>query len=565
MARFGLSPYSNPIEAGIDSFAKLSNVFNQRDRLELDRQDAGQRQHLRDQEIQRGQQQQQEYEAAAPERDLAHQEKRMKAAQSILAGPIDQGTVEMNQAMAEGREWKPSDDALAAGVVLHDITHYSNDMGEAMQQAKASIGLARKLSEATPALAKHMQENPKGMINNQTIPGIEEDINAALGNSKLLGGKKAVGVIYDTEKNIVVPVLVGEDGQPAPAMDKQMSISELKSLVQHNATAANYIIATRGVLHGADDATVKKVTAKAEELHKNLAAAEVMDEIDEVDEDNKQIPASEQAKQFIKLMNAKGISVSKADAEERFRKPTKPRNLQKLTVGAGTDKEQEILVNPDAEDETGNAKVVFKGEPREVSKTRREGGGSDLALEMRRERMDAKKEKDSQARYDKLYKESMVNLRKDPAWKDSSNEEIEVEADRVARSRIDGKPAGPSPERAAKATKIQPLKDDFSAINDGMFGTDKTYKIESALKKGWSKEEVTQAAKGTPMADAVKSYDFNKTPKTSVAEKREIPSKSKAKESNDMPNPVQYTGKILRDNQTGKRYKSDGKRWNEIA
>jgi hypothetical protein len=65
------------------------------------------------------------------------------------------------------------------------------------------------------------------------------------------------------------------------------------------------------------------------------------------------------------------------------------------------------------------------------------------------------------------------------------------------------------------------------------------------------------------MKDAVKNYKFSAKPAERKMNAKQ-PEK-KAVESNTRPDPSQYKGKIMNDKLDGKRYKSDGKKWNEIT
>ena len=68
----------------------------------------------------------------------------------------------------------------------------------------------------------------------------------------------------------------------------------------------------------------------------------------------------------------------------------------------------------------------------------------------------------------------------------------------------------------------------------GMGGTDKEYSIDSARRQGWSKADIQEAAKGTPLEKTVKKYDFNK-PVASKPAKKMTPQSTSSKSGKKAP------------------------------
>ena len=86
----------------------------------------------------------------------------------------------------------------------------------------------------------------------------------------------------------------------------------------------------------------------------------------------------------------------------------------------------------------------------------------------------------------------------------------------------------------------------------------------------YSDQELKKVFTGDRGKKALEKYQSNKTPiakKNAASSTRELPEAKTTggKDLNEMPVPSSAKGKIIRDNKTGKRYKSDGKKWNEIA
>ena len=195
-----------------------------------------------------------------------------------------------------------------------------------------------------------------------------------------------------------------------------------------------------------------------------------------------------------------------------------------------TDREEGRDLKRDTADQRIKESEERRADRKEEVKGRESIQREGLALrgELARGRNDDKKEKQATARRDKLINENLGKLASSPDWKDKEYAERRAEAERLADSTMGGKSTAPTESKADKEQKIAPLKEDFAGVKDstlGVGGTDKDYKIESARKQGWTKEQIKAAAAGTPMADAVKKYDFNKP----VKQERSVPAREKAK------------------------------------
>ena len=301
MARFmGLSPYSNPIEAGIKTFSDLSNVFNQRDEMDIRRraadredQEATQRRQLNDIRLSSAQREDQEAIEDAPIRKMERETKKKDLAAKIATqtyGPgLTEAMIEYKSAMAEGRPPKLSVNAIANVLgFADDHSHFGskeNKMGDHVRQATAANDVVRGLARIGPALEQYSQQTGQAAhrIDNSNAPGFIDDINTMLkGSSFLPNGKqvKAIGVDMSsgeatfqvTDKGGNLEILKGDDGKT-----NRFSISDLQHMANNSAEFGTYLVSAYGQVHG-NDKLMEEVSKKKAELAMSHKAAEVLDE-----------------------------------------------------------------------------------------------------------------------------------------------------------------------------------------------------------------------------------------------------------------------------------------------
>jgi hypothetical protein len=539
--RFGLSPDANPIASALDSYSKLSNTFIQQDQnkraqreSDLRDQRATEEEPVRQLELQSrsgrakaevGQQEEDERVKSIAKEDRPHLDK-IHAFRAQLAQAQIDGTAPP----------EPDLETIEAG------THFAlksgfKDIHEAAGVTAANAQLAQVLPGVHQEVVKAIQGGQKqGRIDNPQLIGL---VNKA----QVFGKQPISSFLFDEEGNVIpVGPTVDKDGKatmPQPFTDEKGNVIKIpsKQLYQqtaHMAGAASFIT---GIAAAHDAVTDPKALATLEArattatTERNISKTQAA--FQKWLADNPDATVTVQRSKLSELAGANGIDSKTAKGLETNviqEKTTKPRNLQKLQSGAS-----DVLIDPDAE---GGPKQVWKGAPKPKQET---GGGLGLPTK-------------AELRRDKFVKEAKADLLKDPEWSTVPVDEREAEAERIADARISGKTPGKNPEKVAAKEKIKPLKDHFSGVEESTFGfggTDKKYAIESALKQGWTKEDIKSAAAGTPMADAVKDYDFTKPVKKKEAAASDLPTVGKA-------------GKILTDNQTGKRYKSDGKSWKPL-
>lgn len=182
-------------------------------------------------------------------------------------------------------------------------------------------------------------------------------------------------------------------------------------------------------------------------------------------------------------------------------------------------------------------------------------------LETRRLDRREKLEEKQKAKRDTRIKEHIASIRK--VEPEISEEEAQDRAKKLVDAEDSGKEAFTTDDKKKK--RLQPLKDKFGKVEKD--GLNAGFLVKSAVEKGWSEEDIKVAAGDAPKSvqDAVEKYyrKASEEPARKVDNPRKAATKDK-KSMDTMPLPNQYVNKILRDKTTGKRYKSDGKRWNEI-
>jgi len=206
MARFmGLSPYSNPIESGVDTFAKLNNVFNQQDQLEIQKKDAEQRQQMNSLTIQ-------EETDAMPAKKAQSEALKLKAEHEIVRPHIASAMVKNEQARQAGTMPEYSGDEIDAIMHLNkEAPLLDNDPNESIKQISALHNIQGTMAQVTPALMQSAQKLPEGQrkvrINDQNAPGLVDNFNVAF--KKMLNGKQAESFLIDMDQGTIIPVVRG--------------------------------------------------------------------------------------------------------------------------------------------------------------------------------------------------------------------------------------------------------------------------------------------------------------------------------------------------------------------
>ncbi len=218
--------------------------------------------------------------------------------------------------------------------------------------------------------------------------------------------------------------------------------------------------------------------------------------------------------------------------------------------------EQGLVPGAPDPDARVNKQITALGE-RQDKELRAMGARQDKTIAAQSALVDKKesikeKKDDSEKKGEKLKKDIETRLYHDPAWKDRPNEEVDAEVERQYKLKSEGKPV----TKSEASSKISPLVDKFKSLNANEH--DIPYTVESAAKK-WPEADVRAAAKQSgkkAVQDAVAGY-YSNHPGAKPQTRKAIAT------SESMPDATKYSGKHLTDHQTGKEYKSDGKKWVE--
>jgi hypothetical protein len=522
MARFGLSPYANPIESGVDTFVKLNSVFNSNDRMKLEQQQNDRAQQESDRRGRMDEQKQQEWEADAPIREGEHK-KKLQDIETAEYGPHWQSAEqEFHTAATEGRQPAFTPAQTAAVEV-------------AAKRSKVDLEAVNDLAAHLPKWMGAVQQSPQKQIKIDD-PKIIEDFNRTYGQQ--LGGKAAKAVYFDKDRNAFAFGVDDGKGGTEPLTDKEGKYvlqlpadKVIKDVLQHG--IASGIVQTARM--NTDPDYRKAVEKEALTQKENIIQQHALSKVDT------EASTSEQRKQFLQALADLGSSVpvkERAALAKEFveEKPAKTRNLMKVTSGTS-----EVLVDPEAE---GGPKEVWKGAPQPKKEA------DPYVSESRRQRADDRKEKDTSKRRDTLVKEKLAILNKDPNWQDKEFAERQNEAETQADAQISGKPA-PKQQGAGNVKTLTGWMKGLAP--EGTFsGTNMKETVKGAIDQGHTVADLRAAANSLP----AKSED-------DIKRKNQL---LKAINGTDeKPAPAQYKGEILTDKQSGKRYKSDGKSWNELS
>lgn len=329
MARFGLSPYSNPVQSGIESYATLNRVFNDNDRVEMDKQDSALRRDVTTQNLARSRQEQEWAEQDRPAVEAKNNAIVLAARQKPLHQALTKGMIKTNLALSEGRQAEYDVEDMAAVLVLQeDAVGYKNDEDGALQQAMAFNNLNMKLSEIAPKLAEAGKTQKKMRVGNKNIPGVMDDVNIAF--SEYFGGNTAESMILDLEQGVMVPVMQNEDGSTKLLTKEDGAVASIPidtfmNLVNYNGQFGSHLIATYGQLNG-NDALMKEVLEAKKEMRFNMDHAEALDQIPEG------TPPAEARKKYSAFMAKKNHKVESAALDKLFPKANRTGLGGKATV-----------------------------------------------------------------------------------------------------------------------------------------------------------------------------------------------------------------------------------------
>lgn len=567
MARFGLSPYSDPVESALKSFGSGLQDISLLKQLTSGNQEREAQQHrqLMDLNIQNAQQRNQEYQDDSENRALDRQTKNNDLHTKIAKQTYGPGIEEAMQTLKQGPgpDGKPlplSANAIASVLGFADEhSHFGgtkNDEADHVQQAVAANKVQQRLIQIGPVLQQHTQQTGQTAhrIDNTNAPGFIDDINAAFKGSSLFDGKEVQALGVDTKTGEVSVLVKGKEGPEILKDDKgqpkKFTVPDLQNMANKSASFGNLVLSAYGQLNG-NDANMKEVETQKKQIAATHGRLATLDEYADWETKNPDATVAQKRTQIQKIGAKNNVDETTLDkiAKEQIQEKT-VNNPRSALAG------KETIVD---------GKRVYldnDGNPTGVIVPPKDRAPVDPVVEeMRQQRLDDAKDKrqrEIKEDHAKLVKEKAAIIQRTDDGKTMSDDEIQEEAERLAKAQESGSKPGKS-GRKIESERLKPLKDDFSNISEGFMGlraTDTSYKIESAIKKGWSRDEIKKAAKGTPMEAAVNEYDFSKS---TGKKSRELP------EMNSMPAASSYNGKIIRDNQTGKRYKSDGKKWNEIA
>jgi len=154
-------------------------------------------------------------------------------------------------------------------------------------------------------------------------------------------------------------------------------------------------------------------------------------------------------------------------------------------------------------------------------------------------------------------------LRKNAADDPAVSEQIfQKEQQRNQLLGLEAQEGGISPQKDdALRTEAMTLAEKWVEEQAGTFSSDETdfkdyggNRQEAVIQKA---NEIYQQLRGTP----VKKEGLLQ-PKTEA--KKEQPKPRSEEQMADMPDPSQHTGRMIRDEETGKMYKSDGKNWKPL-
>jgi hypothetical protein len=401
MSRLGLSGYSNPIEAGIDSFAKLSGVFRDQDRAAMEKEEFTQRKQMNQLVID-------EREADLPARQAEGKARKMKAEHEVIHPEIASAMVANEQAKQDYEtelegwnqgqqlgpqqtpqpQFKPPEytaKQIDAIFSLHnDAPLIDDDPQEALRQISALHNLQDTMGKVTPALMQHVQQLPEGQrkvrLNDQNAPGVVNSFNVAFG--KMLDGKKAESFLLDLDQGTIIPIVQGDEGALKPLTQegkdgqeyvKSIPIQLMQNYITKGTAFGNLLLPALAQTEG-NDKLLEEVKKAGEARKQAQSRAKALDEFSAWADKHPDATVAEQRMQVQKLGAKHDIDEATLDKIAKGiiqDKIEKPRNLIKIEEGDPNRPgyKRDAIVDP----ETGDR--IFTGQGRQEFKPAAGGGG----------------------------------------------------------------------------------------------------------------------------------------------------------------------------------------------
>jgi hypothetical protein len=496
MARFGLSPYGDPVESGIDAFAKVTGVFQGIDKANMEKEDHAQHRQLMDVEMEQKKQSivHQKTQQAFDDLDLKHK---------MLHAPLVSASMKLAQAAANGTQPQYTPEEVDAAYGLTKASpDLDNDPHKALAQTYAAHQLTQIIGQVQPALIQHAQSLPEGQrkvrLSSQQVPGLMEAFNQYAG-PKLLEGKEAESLLIDFDKGVVIPVVRtgNADGSISPPTphtkmdgDKEyiheIPIDEFKNTLVHTASFGPILLAAVAANEEGGEKFVEQVKKAGEQRAEDTREAEVLDKMP------KDLKTGEARLEYVKQMKKAGSTQKTADlmntAKTLFNKDKPTRQVVEdpdSKTGFSILTEEGDMI-PGAQDPMAKTNATIEAGQKKVETT--VAGhlkGIGMQIEARNKKDDSEKKKD------KVEKKYIDLLEKDDKWKGDAVG-IANEAKRLAKAELEGKPA----TKAEGHATVEKLSEWMKGLDPegSISGTDMAATMQGAVDKGHSKDDLTAAA-----------------------------------------------------------------------
>ena len=216
MARFGLSPYSDPVDAGVNTMSKVMTMFNQQDQMKLNQQQTAQTQQLHDLQIQQAQNNLADQEADKPIKDADREIKKMQQ----MYGPTLAGL------MARQKVRNPGDQFELAPEEIGMIKHLGDKTGAFGPDAKSQIEAALAIQNLAPQMRQVMQsiqaqgaQAGPSRIDDQNHPEILKNVNSVPALRKMLTGdenKAVTSVLIDPKTGNLTAAVAADRPDKSP-------------------------------------------------------------------------------------------------------------------------------------------------------------------------------------------------------------------------------------------------------------------------------------------------------------------------------------------------------------
>ena len=503
MARFGLSPYANPVDAGIDAFAKITGTFQGMDKMQMEKEDHAQRRELMNVEMDE------------KEQDIEHKKgaqilQNLDIKHKMLHAPLVSAYTKSTLAVANGTqpEYTPEEVDAAFGLTK-ESPDLDNDPQKALPQVHAAHQLTQLIGQVQPALLQHAQSLPEGQrkvrLSSQQVPGLMEAFNQYAG-PKLLEGKEAESLLIDFDRGVVIPVVRtgnadGSINPPEPHTKKdgdkeyihEIPIDEFKNTLAHTASFGPMLLAAVAANEEGGEKFVEQVRKAGEQRKQTAAQYEALDELDKM-KNKDDLSPGELRREFTKRMNKKGFNPTPAEVKEII--PDKdPVKLEQMK-----EEHQDEHQDKQIAAQSANTDKVIAGHMKVITAEINARSSLEDKKAAIKEKKDTREKED-----EKLKKQISAELYKDPAWKERPSEEIDDEIDR----RFDVKKSGKklSENKPQGDVRIKPLKEFLADRQPDDISME-------SIGKQYTKDEAIKAAAGRPkMKKAIEDY-YKEHPET---------------------------------------------------